>query len=350
MKSNLYYVGILATTLLVLSGPASFATITDPTQLTETTDQTETSPEGTVTVAIAEGSNETIQHYTYNPQTVEINAGESVTWFTPAEFPDIHTVTFVQDPSLVSDLILPFVPTAPTDFELLPPFNAGQPILIPTPDGREAIVAINKDVFYPAVLDVNNETTYLEGTDLQATLNSTVKALNSGIILPPMPPTGGAQPNSTETGTTGEQQTASEASVTSETATTTNASGTTTDVLTVPDEQGTSQATEGPTGEEALAPPFPPVSSFTVTFEEPGTYQYFCAIHPWMGGQVIVQGDTQAETQPQLETPTETQPQLETPTETQPQLETPTETQPQPQNQTETQGLGESEAPNPIFG
>ncbi len=330
MKSNLYYVGILAMTLLVLSGPASFATTTDPTQSTETTDQIETSPEGTITVAVGEGSNETIQYYTFTPQSVEINAGESVTWFTPAEFPDIHTVTFVQDPSLVSDLILPFVPTAPTDFELLPPFNAGEPILIPTPDGREAIVAINKDVFYPTVLDANNETTYLEGTDIQATLNSTVKALNSGIILPPMPPTGGAEPNSTETGTTGEQQTTSEASVTTETATTTNNTGTPTDVLTVPDEQGTSQATNGPTGEEALAPPFPPVSSFTVTFEEPGTYPYFCAIHPWMGGQVIVQGDTQTETQPQPETPTETQP--------------------QPQNQTETQGLGEPESPNPLFG
>jgi plastocyanin len=319
MKSNLYYVGILAMTLLVLSGPASFATITDPTQLTETTDQTEeTSPEGTVTVAIGEGSNETIQHYTYNPETVEINAGESVTWFTPAEFPDIHTVTFIQDPSIVSDILLPFVPTAPTDFDLLPPFNAGEPILIPTPDGREAIVALNKQAWYPAVLDANDEITYLEGTEIQATLNSTVRALNSGIILPPMPPTGEAQPNSTETGTTGEQQTASEASATNETAITTNATGTATDLLTVPDEQETSQATEGPTGEEPLAPPFPPVSSFTVTFEEPGTYPYFCAIHPWMGGQVIVQGDTQTETQAQ--------------------------------NQSETQGPTELELGDPIFG
>ena len=324
MKSNLYHVGILAATLLVLSGPASFATTTDPTQLTDTTEQTETSPDGIARVAVGEGSNATIQYYTYNPQTVEINAGESVTWFTPAEFPDIHTVTFVQDPNLRSDLILPFVPSAPTDFELLPPFNAGEPILIPTPDGREAIVAVNKHVFYPTVLDANNETTYLEGTDIQATLNSTVKALNSGIILPPMPPTGGAEPSSTETGATGEQQIGSEASVTNETAITTNATGTATDVLTVPDEQGTSQATEGPTGEETLAPPFPPVSSFTVRFEEPGTYPYFCAIHPWMNGQVVVRGDTSTEAQP--------------------------EPQPERQNQTQAQGAGEVESANPIFG
>ncbi len=37
--------------------------------------------------------------------------------------------------------------------------------------------------------------------------------------------------------------------------------------------------------------PFPFLGSFTVTFEEPGTYDYFCAFHPGMFGQVIV-GDS----------------------------------------------------------
>jgi plastocyanin len=328
MKSNLYYVGILAAALLVVSGPASFATPIDPTQSTETTDQTETSPDGIVTVAVGEGSNATVQYYTYNPQTVEINAGESVTWFTPAELPDIHTVTFVPDPSIVSDILLPFAVPAgggATDFELLPPFNSGEPLIIPTPGGREAIVALNKHAWYPAVVGANNQTTYLEGTDIQATLNSTVRVLNSGIILPPMPPTGGAQPNSTETGTAGEQQIPSEASVINDTATMTN---TTTDVLTVPDDQGTSQPTGGETGEQQLGPPFPIVSSFTVTFEEPGTYPYFCAIHPWMTGQVVVSGDIPTETQGQNQTETETQP---------------------PAAQTETQAQNELEAPNPLF-
>jgi hypothetical protein len=189
---------------------------------------------------------------------------------------------------------------------LLPPFNLGEPILIPAPDGREAIVALNKIAWYPAVFDANNQTTFLEGTDIQATLNSTVKALNSGIILPPMPPMppmGEAQPNSTETGTAGQQQTSSEASALNETATMTNSTNGTT--------------TEGEAGEQPIGPPFPVVSSFTVTFEEPGTYSYFCAIHPWMSGQVVVGGDAQTETQGQ--------------------------------NQTETQGQNELEPVNPIF-
>jgi plastocyanin len=32
-----------------------------------------------------------------------------------------------------------------------------------------------------------------------------------------------------------------------------------------------------------------PFESFTVTFEESGTYDYFCTLHPWMNGQVIVE-------------------------------------------------------------
>ena len=280
----MYYAGLLAAILLVLvaSGPSTFATITESTQLPQTTDQSEVSEEGITTVAIGEGSNGTIQDYAYTPQTVEINAGDSVTWYSPSEISDIHTVTFVGDPTIITDIILPFaVPSGATDFELLPPFNQGEALVIPAPDGREAIVALNKNAWYPAIVGVNNQTTYFNGTDIEVTLNSTLKAVNSGIIVPAMPSTGGAPPNSTETDTTG--------------------------------------------AEQIMGPPFPAVASFTVSFQEPGTYPYFCAIHPWMSGQVIVRGDTQTETLGQNQTET------------------------LGQNQTETLGQNVVEAPNPIF-
>src|SRR5918992_2811757 len=193
MKSNLYYIAVLVTTILVLSGPASFATTTtDPSQLTDTTGQTETFTEGNVSVAIGEGSNATVQYYTFTPESVEINAGESVTWFSPAELSDIHTVTFVQDPSIVSDIVLPFAAPSGgiTNLDLLPPFNLGEPLIIEAPDGTEAIVALNKHAWYPVVLGANNQTTFLEGTDIQTTLNSSVKLINSGIIVPPLLPIG----------------------------------------------------------------------------------------------------------------------------------------------------------------
>ncbi|MCH8085068.1 MAG: plastocyanin/azurin family copper-binding protein [Nitrosopumilus sp.] len=32
-----------------------------------------------------------------------------------------------------------------------------------------------------------------------------------------------------------------------------------------------------------------PFESYTLTFDEKGTYDYFCTLHPWMKGQVIVE-------------------------------------------------------------
>ena len=33
----------------------------------------------------------------------------------------------------------------------------------------------------------------------------------------------------------------------------------------------------------------PPITTFSVKFEQAGTYNYICAVHPWMSGQVVVQ-------------------------------------------------------------
>jgi plastocyanin len=283
MKANMCYAGLLAAILLVLvaSGPSTFATITESTQSPQTTDQSEESEPGITTVAVGEGSNGTIQNYTFTPQTVEINAGDSVTWYSPVDpgvLVDFHTVTFTE-PSVATDIILPFaVPSDTTEFPLLPPFNAGEPTFIQAPDGRQAIVAINKLAFYPAILDANNQTTYLNGTDIEYTTDGTERLINSGIILPAMPTEAGPEPNST-----------------------------------------------GGAGEQSIGPPFPAVSSFTVSFQEPGRYPYICAIHPWMVGEVIVGGGAQTETLGQNQTET------------------------LGQNQTETPGQNVVEAPNPIF-
>ena len=46
-------------------------------------------------------------------------------------------------------------------------------------------------------------------------------------------------------------------------------------------------------------------SSFSHTFATAGTYPYFCIIHPWMAGTVVVGGDTTVITP--VETPAETE-------------------------------------------
>jgi plastocyanin len=297
MKGNVYYAAFLALVLLMFllaNGlvEATFATTvtTEPMQSPETMNQTQTTPtrEESVKVAVGEDSNFTVQYYTFTPQTVEINAGESVTWYSPAELSELHTVTFVLDQNVMSDIIVPFaVLGGETSFELLPPFNVGKPILTQAPDGREAIVALNKDAFYPSVLDANNQTSYFNETedDIQYTMDGTEKVINSGIIFPELLPPVGAAMN--------------------ETTTTDNSTTTTTmmtaNVTTAPEDEETPQAMEEegqqqPPLEEPSFP-FPLVSSFTVKFEEPGTYPYFCALHPWMTGEVIVlQGEGENQT------------------------------------------------------
>jgi plastocyanin len=352
MNRNSLYAGILATTLLIISGSASFATPSNQTQLTVTTDETEDTfddDDGIVTVSIGEGSNATVQYYTFTPQSVEINAGDSVTWFSPSEISDIHTVTFVTNSSIISDILLPFaVPAGATgaSFDLVPPFNLGEPIIIPTPDGREAIVALNKQAWYPAVYSSNNQTTYLEGTDIQATLNNTVTALNSGIIMPSGASTGETQPNATATSTNELSQVPLPVSLTNgsstTTRTTTNATGAATDVLTAPGSQSMSQPIQAPMPGQQLPPPFPPVSSFTVTFEDPGVYPYFCAIHPWMTGQVVVREQATPQTQGLNQTGTEGLNQTGT--------EGLNQTGTEGLNQTGTEGAAQPSSANPIFG
>lgn len=228
-----YRIGVLIATTIIFV----IATILSPAHLsfaqTASSSSITTTPQTAAQrVAIGQGSTETVQYYTYTPQSIEINVGESITWFSPAELVDVHTVTFVSDPSIQSDIILPFAVSTGETFELLAPFNTGNPLIIQAPDGRDAIAGLNKDAWYPTVIDANNQTTYLNGTDIQYAIQGNERLVNSGIILPPTPPATGAPPQ--------------------------------------------------------MGPPFPPVNSFTAIFAQPGTYPYFCAIHPWMSGQVIV--------------------------------------------------------------
>jgi plastocyanin len=186
-------------------------------------------------VTIGEGSTSTTQQFTFTPNNVDIRVGDSVRWtsFTGG-LVDIHTVTFVQDPEFYSDIFLPFTLNSNTTdyyYSLQEPFT-GEPVILQ--DGR-TVVGINKIAFYPSVIGFDGSITYPpQSADIVSVMNSTVGALNSGVVLPPPLPT----------------------------------------------------ADEGERTD--IQPPFPSVNSFTVTFEESGTYPYFCAIHPWMIGTVNV--------------------------------------------------------------
>ena len=244
------------------------------------------------------GGNITVSLNQFQPATVEIQKGESVTFYAPQNSTEVHNVIFdLSNDSIVSSLELPFIlPKGANNTDQLKPaspFNFGDPIIIRQPEGREAIVSLNKAVFYPTVADKENNTRYLldveelqrlaenstqqglfEPLNLSAnyTINGTETLVSSGIILD----VSGFQALGDGVG-----DEVSGANITATTTTSpTNATGS--NATSLIDKRG---------GEGFPPLPYPILDSFTVTFQQPGTYEYFCAFHPGMWGVVTVAGE-----------------------------------------------------------
>jgi plastocyanin len=163
----------------------------------------------------------------FEPQNIEIKAGESVTWDNPTSVAEPHTVTFVLDKNTLTGLASPFAVSNTTEFKAIPPGSNNEPILLPgnmSSDGEEkTIIAINSRIFNPTTIDsqgkvnfMNPNTNYRFGGD--------ERFVNSGWLLPK--------------------------------------------------------------GLEKVYPGSG--NTFTATFEKSGTYEYLCVLHPWMTGSVIV--------------------------------------------------------------
>ncbi len=193
------------------------------------------------------------------PQNVSISAGETVTWVNPTVVGEPHTVSFLKQQDYFAAIESPYL--IPRDTELTPA----------NPNERNT-----EPFIIPGQNDTTTSNTIIVANN-RASSPVVIDAQNNVTYLP-------LNANYTMTG----------------------------------DELYVNSGWIWP--ENAIPPGLPPITSFSVTFENPGAYDYICVIHPWMTGRVIVQGDTQIETESQ------------------------------PQNQTETQGLGESESLNPIFG
>jgi hypothetical protein len=154
--------------------------------------------------------------------------------------------------------------------ELLPapPYNLGEPIIQNMANGTQAIIGFNKVAFYPAVVDQSGNVAYLEEAEISNQMLQMEQAYEQGTPMP-SPLSASYTMGSTE-------------SVVS--------SGI---VLGV---------------NEFRPPQFPFLHNFTVTFSQPGTYDYFCAFHPGMSGQVVVGGSMDDQTS---QTPTVTSPELQ---------------------------------------
>ena len=172
----------------------------------------------------------------FSPQQVQINTGQSVTWYNPTPVPEPHTVTFLlnnnnsdnNNKSYAADLIAPFTISTTNSTHIMPliPNSNSEPLM--TPDNN-AIIAVNKRAYNPVAVIEDSPTTggknvtYMK-QNANYSMSGTEDYINSGWLLPK--------------------------------------------------------------GGENLYPGSG--NTFTMTFQNAGTYDYLCIIHPYMTGRVMV--------------------------------------------------------------
>jgi plastocyanin len=278
------------TAVASIEGQGSTVTTTTGTTITPTAPNN-----ATQRVAVG-GGNISLSINQFSPQTVEIQPGDSVTFFAPQDSFEVHNVIFdLSNGTTISGIGMPFtLPPGELSIEAYtdvaetllpaPPYNLGEPIIQnTTTDGTtQAIIGFNKVAFYPTVVDQNGNVRYLEEEELSNQMLQMEQAFDQGSAMP--------SPLSASYTMDGTESVVS--------------SGIVLDV------NGFAALEELFPEEGRGAPPppqFPFLGSFTVTFSQPGTYDYFCAFHPGMFGQVVVGGSMEGQTS---QTPTVTSPEL----------------------------------------
>ncbi|MDQ3836285.1 MAG: hypothetical protein M3270_05045 [Thermoproteota archaeon] len=134
---------ISAPTTLLFTQTAIASTTTGQGEITTTTTTSTTAPPGNATTQRVEvgGGNITLSINQFSPQTVEIQPGESVTFFAPPGSLEVHNVIFdLSNGTTISDIGVPFIlpsdglggevaTNAAEELVPAPPYNLGEPII-----------------------------------------------------------------------------------------------------------------------------------------------------------------------------------------------------------------------------
>jgi plastocyanin len=173
----------------------------------------------------AGGGNSTDVKTVFIPQNIEIQAGQSINWNNPTPVGEPHSVTFFKDTNQFPPFLAPFSVPASTEFNSLMPSSNLEPLTVTNNDtATKTVVVANARSLSPIVVDSTSQNVTYLPINANYTMDGTERYLNSGWIWPV----------------------------------------------------------------EQNPPEAPPITDFTVTFENPGTYGYVCVVHPWMTGSVVV--------------------------------------------------------------
>lgn|SRR5690349_15668610 len=173
----------------------------------------------------AGGGNSTLPYTRFNPQNVQVKTGQSVMWYNPSKVGEPHTVTFALDNKTKPDLSAPFTVKNSSKFTPVPPNSTTS----------EPVIIPNR-----------------QNPSMNMILGSNAVASNSAVI-----------------DSAGNLKHLSHNAAYSV--------------------KGNEKlVNSGLIFPKGMGPPNGS-TSFTLTFEKAGTYNYYCILHPWQKGKVIVQ-------------------------------------------------------------
>jgi plastocyanin len=131
------------------------------------------------------GGNSTWFFFGYNPQKVEIKAGDTVVWNVPSSLTaEPHTVTFVLNNKTMTYRDAPFGFPTLTKFMPLPPSSNSRPIVSPGSNGgMNIVILVNGRVFNPTLINSAGNVK-LSAPNAKVTISGNEQYINSGWLLP----------------------------------------------------------------------------------------------------------------------------------------------------------------------
>jgi plastocyanin len=228
MKDTSLFPGLLVLLIaLIVLGAASVLTLGQVSQITsaQNTPTSAAAAATAATVRVQAGTgNSTLPYDVFYPKQVQISPGQSVSWYNAAKVGVPHTVTFVTDNKTKAPLSAQFAVKNSSSFVSIPPGSNSQPVLLPPNSQNPSMTIISASNARASNPGVIDSTGKV--THLSHNSAYSVKGNEKFINSGLLFPQGKGPPNA-----------------------------------------GT---------------------SFTLTFEKAGTYNYYCIVHPWMKGKVVV--------------------------------------------------------------
>ena len=183
IKSILAVVAVVsALSISLLTATTSFNAISAQNTTSENRITAATTTTTSSIKAHAGGGNATAPLIAFVPQTIQVKAGESVTWDNPSVLGEPHTVTFVLDNKTATGIVSPFGVPSSTQFAAIPP-NSNNEALRP-PSQNNVVIAVNARSYIPTVIDSQGNVKHFAPPISSYTMMGTEKYVNSGWLLP----------------------------------------------------------------------------------------------------------------------------------------------------------------------